>query len=287
MLNYANKFLDIVIVDATYKRNRFNMPLINIIGVNNYGRTILLGFGLMDDEKMDSYDWFFKSIKNIWKKEPKFFISDECNEIISGKLIHNFINTLGIKNNFKSKRLICAWHLQRNLASKFASLSKKNKELYQKIINLPFTLFETDFNDIVKELKKDGVISEDQLKYLDLKLKTKTSWAKCFIKKDFVAGICTTSRVEALHSVLLDYLTSNSRLSEVLQAFRKIESTQIEKFNKEFEMAKGKNPKKFYNGYLIKELRNKITPYAVKKVEERLNFAISYQVEELNNSNKW
>ena len=63
MLNYVNKFLDIVIVDATYKRNRFNMPLINIIGVNNYGRTILLGFGLMDDEKMDSYDWFFKNLK--------------------------------------------------------------------------------------------------------------------------------------------------------------------------------------------------------------------------------
>ena len=56
MLRYAEKFLDIVIVDATYKRNRFNMPLINILGVNNFGRNIVLRFALMDDEKADSYN---------------------------------------------------------------------------------------------------------------------------------------------------------------------------------------------------------------------------------------
>jgi len=32
MLLYSDYFLDIVIVDATYKRNRFNLPLVNIIG---------------------------------------------------------------------------------------------------------------------------------------------------------------------------------------------------------------------------------------------------------------
>ena len=66
-------FLDMVIIDATYKRNRFNMPLINVVGVNNYGRTILLAFGLMDDEKANSYDWLFKSLKEIWKKNQIFF----------------------------------------------------------------------------------------------------------------------------------------------------------------------------------------------------------------------
>ena len=86
MFNYSKYFLDMVIVDATYKRNRFNMPLINVVGVNNYGRTILLAFGLMDDEKADSYLWFFSKLKEIWNSEPVFFISDEYAEIINGKI---------------------------------------------------------------------------------------------------------------------------------------------------------------------------------------------------------
>ena len=86
MVNYSKKFLDMVIVDATYKRNRFNMPLVNVVGVNNYGRTILLAFALLDDEKMDSYDWLFKNLKDIWRKEPDYFISDECAEIIKGNI---------------------------------------------------------------------------------------------------------------------------------------------------------------------------------------------------------
>ena len=140
---------------------------------------------------------------------------------------------------------------------------------------------------MVSELKKDGVLTEEQLNYLEKKLKTKKTWAKCLIKKDFVVGICTTSRVEALHSVLLDYLTSNSRLTQVLDAFRKIENTQIDKFRKKFELGKEKDSKKFDDGYLLKELRKKITPYALKKVEERINFAITYQIEEGKQSNKW
>jgi len=32
MLKYSTSFLDIVIIDATYKKNRFSLPLVNIIG---------------------------------------------------------------------------------------------------------------------------------------------------------------------------------------------------------------------------------------------------------------
>ena len=44
MLKYAKKFLDVVIVGSTYKRNRFNPPLVNIVGINNLGFTIFFAF---------------------------------------------------------------------------------------------------------------------------------------------------------------------------------------------------------------------------------------------------
>ena len=87
MLEYSNYFLDIVIVDTTYKRNRFNLPLVNIIGVNNYGHNILLAFGLLTDETAKSYEWLFEELKCAWKKDPIIFITDDSLEIQKGNLI--------------------------------------------------------------------------------------------------------------------------------------------------------------------------------------------------------
>ena len=87
MLKYSEYFLDLILVDATYRRNRFNLPLINVCGVDNFGRTIMLIFALMNDEKALSYKWFFQRLKNAWNQDPKCIISDECAEIINGFLL--------------------------------------------------------------------------------------------------------------------------------------------------------------------------------------------------------
>ena len=84
MLEYSTKFLDIVFVDATYRRNRFNMPLVNICGINNFGKTIMLGFALLNNETKESYDWVFSRLRAVWKTNPETFISDECKKIIYG-----------------------------------------------------------------------------------------------------------------------------------------------------------------------------------------------------------
>ena len=85
MLKYAKKFLDVVIVGSTYKRNRFNPPLVNIVGINNLGFTIFFAFALISDEKIESYEWIFRSLKKAWKSNPINFVCDECASINKGK----------------------------------------------------------------------------------------------------------------------------------------------------------------------------------------------------------
>jgi len=36
LLEYSKSFLDLVIIDATYKKNRFSLPLVNVIGIIFY-----------------------------------------------------------------------------------------------------------------------------------------------------------------------------------------------------------------------------------------------------------
>ena len=128
--------------------------------------------------------------------------------------------------------------MQRNLASKFSFLLKENKELYDQVLELPFMTRKEKFDETIKELKKPGLLNDSQLNYLEMKLKIKDKWAKCLIKENFTVGISTTSRIESMHSVLSDRLNSNSRLNEVFDVFKKIEDSNISKFNEEFSRHK-------------------------------------------------
>ena len=104
MLDYAKHFLDIVLVDSTYKRNRFNLTIVNIIGISNYGKNLMLGFGLLSNEKKESHSWLFSNLKKAWRQEPLNFVTDECESMI-----------YGIKQNFNSKNILCGWHIQKKI----------------------------------------------------------------------------------------------------------------------------------------------------------------------------
>lgn len=127
-------------------------------------------------------------------------------------------------------------------------------------------------------------ISKETKDYFKKKLGYKETWAKCVTKNNFTAGVSTTSRVESLHNVLRDYLNSNSRLSEIFQAFKNIEETHFQEFNEEFERHK-KNLKNQGKLKLIEELENTYTPYVIKKVEIKVSKSIGYKVEK-NRSNE-
>ena len=169
MVKYSEKFLDVVLVDSTYKRNRFNLPLVNIIGINNYGRNILLGFGLLSKEDIESYSWIFENLKYVWKKDPNNFVIDECESIKQGILFLICSYWLGIQRNFKSRILFCGWHIQKNFISHFSGLAKKDKVLYERLKNLPFISKEEKFNQVIKDTRDSTSLNNHQKDYLKKK----------------------------------------------------------------------------------------------------------------------
>lgn len=90
MIQYSKFFLDIVLVDSTYRRNRFNLPLINVLGINNAGQNILLAFGLLNNETASTFDWFFKKLKQAWDKNPDTIITDDSEALQKGKFEFSF-----------------------------------------------------------------------------------------------------------------------------------------------------------------------------------------------------
>jgi len=89
--------------------------------------------------------------------------------------------------------LLCNWHAQRNIVSKFASLSSLDKNLYQKVINIPFIRNKSKFDNLIEEVEESDDVTDDQYNYLLCKLQRKQCWAKCYIKINFTGDISITS----------------------------------------------------------------------------------------------
>jgi len=121
-------------------------------------------------------------------------------------ILCDFIIVSGILKHFSSRMLLCGWHVQRNFLSNLSGVAKKHKETYDEILDLPFVTCEKKFEEKIQKIWDSSKLSEQEEKYLREKLKTKYKWAKCYTKSSFCAGVCTTSRVEGLRSVLKKHL---------------------------------------------------------------------------------
>jgi len=205
-----------------------------------------------------------------------------------------FLSLVGIEENFSSQRLLCSWHVQRNLISGFSGLQKKDKELYQDAIHLPFITRTNKFEEVISKLQNTDNITEQTKAYLEKKLLNKHRWAKCFTKESFVVSVCTTSRVESLHKILALQLNSRSSQNETLDCFHKIERRQLmrlneeikevfdEGFNTEFFRHKFISNNKIANCALMDQFKKIYTPYIAKKLENKICKSLNYIYEELS-----
>jgi len=54
-VEYLNQHLDILLLDCTYKTNKFDMPLLDILGVDNHNKSFSISFCFLDSEIKDNY----------------------------------------------------------------------------------------------------------------------------------------------------------------------------------------------------------------------------------------
>jgi len=151
-------------------------------------------------------------------------------------------------------------------------------------LNLPFITSKEKFLSVVEELMDSEDITEKQQEYLKTKLKTKQTWAKCFLKETFVGGVSTTSRVEGLHALQRRYLTSNSNLQNLFYSFRSIEKTQLIKYEQEFrKWTKALTAQKIN---LLEKIKTDFPEYVYKKIYPKFCKALNYKHQMLS-STSW
>ena len=58
-------FTNVLIIECTYKTNRYMYPLFEIVGVTSTELTFPVGFAFMNHEYKDNYTWAMERLKNL------------------------------------------------------------------------------------------------------------------------------------------------------------------------------------------------------------------------------
>ncbi|XP_057452548.1 protein FAR-RED IMPAIRED RESPONSE 1-like [Lotus japonicus] len=70
-------FGDIIAFDSTYKRNKYNKPLVIFSGYNHHGQTTIFACALITDESIETYKWVLeKFVECMFEKHPKVVVID-------------------------------------------------------------------------------------------------------------------------------------------------------------------------------------------------------------------
>lgn len=74
----AKCFPSIIVVDSTYKTNKYKMPLLEIVGISSSNRSFNVAFVFMDWELESNYTWSLDMLKLLLGESatPRIFVTD-------------------------------------------------------------------------------------------------------------------------------------------------------------------------------------------------------------------
>ena len=211
---------DTICIDATHETNAYDFNLITIVVIDEYGEGIPVGWMLCNRKDSMAIIPFFAAIKQrCGILSPSWFMSDDSD---------NFFNAWkGIFGEQRTKKIICAWHVDRSWR-KAITAHVKNKDdqinLYHILSILLYEKQEEDFRVILQEF-----LSYIQEKHTSFYTYFNSNycnrlqqWATCFRK---YTTTNSNMYLESFHKVLkIIYLhhKQNRRIDSILATLMKI-----------------------------------------------------------------
>jgi hypothetical protein len=110
MIKLYRRHPDVLLLDCTYKTNRFNLPLLNICGVTRNNENIPLALVFIENEKADgAMSWALGCLKSLFSEEgipmPRVVCHDRQQSLI---------NALEADDDWKAiDHVLCRWHMNK------------------------------------------------------------------------------------------------------------------------------------------------------------------------------
>ncbi|CAG8715935.1 7915_t:CDS:2 [Gigaspora rosea] len=186
---------DVLIIDATYKTNRFSMPLVAICSVDRFGSTYPLAFALVYSETQEFYCWVLQQLSKA------LIIVTGSAQVATIITDRELALMIAISKVFPhTKHQLCTWHIFKNIKNKL----RREVEIDEFIKDVQ----KLTYSDLSEgEAEKD--ITALWIKYPRAKIYMsetwmpyKKSWLAPYTKGNINLDLRSSQRVESLHSKL-------------------------------------------------------------------------------------
>jgi len=277
-INLLKSYHHLLLLDCTYKTNKYKMPLLHIAGLTGANKTFSLAFCFIAQETEPYYDWALECLLTIFTSNqiplPDVFLTDREQALINS-LNKSFPN---------STHLLCTWHIQKNLVTNAAKLIK-DKDLEAEMIR--------HWNNLIRLNSQDRFFSSFETlasKYGNKFQEYMNSTWLPVAEKYSNAWTCriphfdhrTTSRMESAHSFIKSRLLGpNNSFTAVIKLITNALEHQSHEISAQYHQEKINSLK--YIGNIFDECHGRITHYALRKAQN--NFTETARIDKNSGCN--
>lgn len=268
---------NVLLLDCTYKTNRFNMPLLNICGVTSSNKTFTVASIFLHREVEESYSWalsvLLKIIEQYQISPPRVTVTDRelalINAIESQPALKDSVN------------LLCRWHINMNVLTKCKSMFPGAKRVNGVVERDPsFQAFLQDWGKLVRS-RDEGTfnsrltdfIRQHPKKPVDYCLDTwiypwKDRFVIYLVNRHRHLGHVTTSIVESLHGQMKRFLwSSKADFDTIIDRFNEFWKHQIENI-RNLQAIQIHKLSTFHLKALYLPIREQVSSYALKILKD-------------------
>ena len=100
---------DVIVMDCTYKTNKYRMPMLVIMGHTALGTSFYIGFAFLSSDEEEDFVWMLNQLKALYRH---LGLQDPCVVVIDRDLaLMNAIATVFTQTVI----LLCLWHINMNV----------------------------------------------------------------------------------------------------------------------------------------------------------------------------
>nr|XP_051222104.1 protein FAR1-RELATED SEQUENCE 5-like [Lolium perenne] len=195
---------DVLVFDSTYKMNKYKMPFVPFVGLNNHRRTTVFGCAILSSENEQTYVWLLKTfLKAMCQQKPKAVITDADAAMIAaiGEVFS------GVPHR------ICSFHIEKNM-----EMHLPNKSLNEFRTVLYYTtseqVFEERWHAFYRKWQSPKTRTWMKRMYTKRKL-----WAAAYLSQGFWLGMKSNQRSESLNSCLHLHLDGEMTIVDMIMHY--------------------------------------------------------------------
>jgi hypothetical protein len=270
-LALLSEYPEVLLLDCTYKSNKYKLPLLNFVGSTSIPTTFFVAFCFLKQEKEEDYIWALEQFKAVMPDggdpKPGTIVTDRDIALVNS-----------VRHVFPQARtLLCSWHIQQCVRGKACKYlpGDDNRTIREEFLYAWKALVQSktpvDFN------REWDRLQNKYRSYSELMACVKTVWIdpykykfiQCWADEALHLGHRVTSRVEGAHSLLKGYLqVATGDLKMVLDNIERLLISQ----HTELEAALG--AAKLRPGHdlqipLFSDVLGRVAPNALRKILEQ------------------